>query len=179
MSTYTVKAVGAPGTHNAPREWTGQNGSFVDYKVLFNELGNTVVTVTRKQGGKVPAVGESLDGSIDMSGKFGPKFKQDYQAGGGLKSGGGFKGQPKDEAAIKAMWAIGQAVASLKLTDAALDPVDVEEQAKAFYAMVERVKGVPANVTDSFGDGSQLLSADDFPDNPPDDGFGLDVPEGF
>lgn len=178
--SYTIKNVGTTAP-NAPRDWTGQNGSFTDYKVLFNETGQTVVTVTRKAGGIAPKVGDVLEGTIDMSGKFGPKFKQDYQAGNSFKPGGGFKSAPKDEAAIKAMWAISQAVASLKLADAGLDPADVEEQAKAFFAMVDRVKtGVPQNVSDTFGDGSEALDANDFPDDPPADGFSNgDIPEGF
>ena len=49
--------------------------------------------------------------------------------------------QPKDEKAIKAMWAIGQAVAIATAKNNAQAYDTIEEQAKDLFLMVDRVKG--------------------------------------
>jgi hypothetical protein len=54
------------------------------------------------------------------------------------KSDSGFK--PKDEAAIKAMWSISQAIAWLAATDKTVSFEDMEPLARNLFAMVDRVK---------------------------------------
>jgi hypothetical protein len=59
------------------------------------------------------------------------------------KQQGGFKGQPRDDAAIKAQWAIGQAIAlaSATMDKSTITMKVIENYAKQLYATVSRVKG--------------------------------------
>jgi hypothetical protein len=98
---------------------------------------------------------------------------RNYGGSGSRSSSGNY--QPKDEAAIKAMWAIGQAVSALKVPDAALDPQDVQAYATTLFAMVDKVKasGNADTNTDTVAavDGDEdpndlLKDIDDFMDKP-------------
>lgn len=51
--------------------------------------------------------------------------------------------QPKDEAAIKAMWAIGQAVGEAAKAEGATSMASIEHRAVQFFHMVDRVKVAP------------------------------------
>lgn len=93
---------------------------------------STAVEVNRAAGNK-PSVGEVLFGTITED-KYGPKFKAEKQPTGT------YTPTPKDTSEIKAEWAIGQAVASLKSELKDPDPLEVEALAKDYFAMVDRVK---------------------------------------
>lgn len=149
--TMKIQAVG-----KQTKPWNGKYGGMVDYKVKFEDSDN-VVTLTRKADSKAPVAGEEVYGTVDMSGEYGPKFKSESKPFGG---GGASKTyQPKDEKAIQAMWAIGQAIAAEQR-----EPQDIEALASDLFAMVDRIKtgskgdtvntDVPDEVTveDIFGD---------------------------
>lgn len=88
---------------------------------------------------------------------------------------GGYQGKsnyvPRDDAAIKAMWAIGQAVATYQPTVAANGPsgmhiADIELYAIDLFNMVDRVKTgkaadqVPPAVTSAFGQAAESLGGE-------------------
>ena len=92
------------------------------------------VQINKKEGSEAPKAGESIFGEI-VEDSYGAKFKSQ-------KNPNGFKGTPRDQNAIRAQWAIGQAHLAIPY-----DPSDEEKwiksvgkTAKLFYAMVERVK---------------------------------------
>lgn len=108
---YKVTAVsGQP-----PRQFETKYGPLVSYKIKLEGV-SEVVEITKKPDSPVPKEGDSLYGTLDMSGQYGPKFKSERRAdnsfGGGGNAGSKPAYQPKDEKAIQAMWAIGQAVAA-------------------------------------------------------------------
>lgn len=124
---YTIKRI----SQNPPREWAGTHGTVYYIKVQLAEHGRFVEI--GKKNPDALKVGDKVYGTIEPT----PKFETDRFKAERKPDGGGFRGQPKDEAAIKAMWAIGKAVEALDEPDTAL----IEELAKELYAMVERVKG--------------------------------------
>lgn len=79
---YTIKAVN-PQT----RAYSTKFGEMVSYKVLFEGIG-TPVEISQKASSKAPEVGDSVDGTIDMSAPYGPKFKKEFsQSFGGGATG--------------------------------------------------------------------------------------------
>lgn len=137
---YTITAV----SKNV-RGFDGRHGAMSSYKVKLKDVPNPV-EISQKAETAPPKVGDSLEGTIDMSSSYGPQFKKDYTK----KPGGG----RRDEDAIKAQWAIGAAinfmsagvVESLKLEE-------VEPLANDFYAMIDRVKtGNPAKTAENGSD---------------------------
>lgn len=143
MSNYTILSI-------QPREvWksrSSMNGQpdMQDYAIQFREH-NGWVKLTQKMATPIPAVGSVLDGSIGADNRGNPKFTKAQNpafAGGGTAPGGGKPSyQPKDEEAIKAMFAIKAAIELAKAGDKYADLDLVESNAKALYAMVDRVKG--------------------------------------
>lgn len=89
----------------------------------------------KAKGAPAPEAGKQYTGSVYPSEK-GLKFYPFTQRGGNR--------QPRDDAAIRAQWAIGQAVEitgrNFGVGDKELLPT-VERTAKELYAMVDRVKG--------------------------------------
>jgi hypothetical protein len=89
---YTIKAI-----NSGPREWQSKmGGTNLSWKVdLVGEDGKLEGDVEIAQKKETPAitVGQELEGTIDHSGKYGPKFKKDY---GGRPGGGGGGGRPRD-----------------------------------------------------------------------------------
>lgn len=83
---YTIKAVN-PQT----RAYSTKFGEMVSYKVLFEGI-DTPVEISQKASSKAPAVGDSVDGTIDMSAPYGPKFKKEFNQGS-FGSGGSSFGQ--------------------------------------------------------------------------------------
>lgn len=121
--------------------------------VAFEEFGEPVALVV-KDPSKF-SVGYKLDGEIKaVTGKSGKTYNrffrdkpQDFN--GGQASGekkyqpgdGNWKKKefvPRDDHAIQAQWAIGQA--NLQVVNGLVEPQAVEELAKDFYAMIDRVK---------------------------------------
>lgn len=139
---YKIKAVS-----KQVREYDSKYGPMKSYKVAFEDY-DQAVEISRKDTSPAPQVGDELEGTIDMSGQYGPKFKQDFSAG--KKSFGG--GYSRDDDAIKAQWAIGQAMNAHigTNTDGKVKLEDVEVLAKKLFSMVERVKQPAATVDEVF-----------------------------
>lgn len=138
MAEYRVSVV----SQNPPRQWsfkdktTGADVHMETHKVKLDGVEGPV-EINKKPGATI-AVGEVLNGTLetnDFSGE-GWKFKADKKAPGGF--GGG-----RDQPAIIAEWAIGQAL-QVALAFAAkpsdLKMEKVEAQAIELKAMMERVK---------------------------------------
>lgn len=77
---YTIKAV-SPET----RTYQTQYGDMVSYRVKFEETDeSTIVEISQKATTPAPVAGQVLNGTIDMSSKYGPKFKKEFSQGGGF-----------------------------------------------------------------------------------------------
>lgn len=123
------------------RTFDSKYGSMVSYQVKF--VGNdNAVEVTRKSSSPAPKAGDALEGTIDVSGEYGPKFKAEYAN----KSFGGAGSKPayipKDEKAIQAMWSIGQAVVLHNATNTGtkVEIETIEALAIELFGMVDSVK---------------------------------------
>lgn len=130
MAEYKIEAVS-----DKTREFESKYGKFISYKLKLGGE-DEVVELVKKWDSPAPKKGEVLTGTIDTSGEYGAKFKVERPAFGGGRSGY----QPKDEAAIKAMWSIGQAIAFSATQKTALGIEELEAVATDLYAMVDRVK---------------------------------------
>lgn len=168
--TFKIQAVS-----KQTKPWTGTYGAMIDYRLKLDGL-DEVVVLSKKADSPAPAAGNELFGSVDMSGKFGPKFVVDRSRFGGSSGGGsGSKPayQPKDEKAIQAMWAIGQSVAAYG-TVGAKETVQeysgkVSDMAVELFGMVDFVKGNGGETTtgtDTVNEDvpEQLTAKDIFPD---------------
>lgn len=80
---YTIRAV-----NPQVRSYETKFGQMVSYKVLF-EGDTTPVEISQKATTPAPKEGDVVDGTIDTSGQYGPKFKKEFNQGG---FGGGFSG---------------------------------------------------------------------------------------
>lgn len=82
MATFTITSVN-PQT----RQYDTKFGPMVSYQLMLTNPDGTpvpqAVEVSQKTTTPAPAVGGTLEGMIDMSGQYGPKFKKDFQGGGG------------------------------------------------------------------------------------------------
>lgn len=130
MNEYTITDVSSK-----TKEWSSSYGEMTTYYVKF-EGDDEPIQVNKKKGNPAPSVGEVLTGSITDT-EYGKKFKG--APGGGKK---GFGGMKRDDAAIKAQWAIGQAVQILLSKDEKPENAIeyIEARANDLYGMVERVK---------------------------------------
>lgn len=79
---YTIKAVN-PQT----RAFETKFGPMVSYKVLFEGI-DQAVEISQKATSDAPKVGDTVEGTIDMSAPYGPKFKKEFSQGGGSFGGG-------------------------------------------------------------------------------------------
>lgn len=134
MSRYVISAVGTAEAGNAPREYDSQYGKMIAYKLKLEGV-NDIVEMSRKADSPAPKAGDELIGTIEKT-QYGHKFKAE-------RPQNSFKSQPKDEAGIKAMWAIGQAVQlhSAVTRNGGEEAQGIEATAKELFAMVDRVKG--------------------------------------
>lgn len=73
---YTIKAVSSQ-----TRSYETKFGPMISYKVMF-EGEETPVEVSQKAATAAPKVGDVVEGTIDTSGQYGPKFKKEYNQGG-------------------------------------------------------------------------------------------------
>lgn len=126
-------------TKSATQTWASPDGSRKIHEVVFETDGKLVKAKTFSD--KIATVG--FMGEVESYKKQGAKgedtFIKQVPKEGGF---GGFKGQPKDEKAIQAMWAISQSIAA-HTSSSDLNVVElasVEEYAKDLFVMVERVK---------------------------------------
>lgn len=133
---------------NPPTPW--KNGISY-YKVMLEGV-PTPQEIGKKS---VPTVGQTVYGDI-IDGKFKRANKEftpnDDGFSGSTPPGSKPAYQPKDEAAIQAMWSIGQAIAmGFKPSQIGMSEADgIEEGAKTLFAMVSRVKAGQA-VADTTG----------------------------
>lgn len=80
---YKIQAVS-----QTVREYDSKYGPMKSYKVKF--VGNDeAIELTQKASSPAPYEGQELEGEIDTSGQYGPKFKKAYGSGGGSYGGGG------------------------------------------------------------------------------------------
>lgn len=134
MADYTITRVSS----KQPRSWsfvdkkTGANILMETYNVMVDGE-NEAVQVNRKPG-DVPTVGEVLTGTLERT-DYGNRFKKESKPYTPAK---GY--QPKDEAAIKGMWAISQAIAYLGEFESGSQITDIEPVAVDLFNMVDRVK---------------------------------------
>lgn len=169
---YIVDKVGSTGA-NAPKPWTSSNGGpMMSYKVIFEGNPRTIVELSQKPSTPAPKKGDVLEGTIDMSNKYGPKFKKAFAP----RPGGG---APKDESAIRAQFAIKAAIqfyaALPEKTRAGIEDGQlwIEARAKEMFTMVDAVKGAatttvdPAQkeaddfsqaITETFGEGIEYIT---------------------
>lgn len=157
MADFKVVAVS-----DQVREFQTKFGNMKSYKLKLEGV-EEVVELAQKDTTPAPTAGQTLTGSIDMTGQYGPKFKKENpNYGGGGGSFGGSSGSkpgytPKDEKAIQAMWAIGQAVAALGQKTEDQYPEHVEALAIKLFNMVDVVKtGVAATEEVVVAEGDNL-----------------------
>lgn len=136
---YTITRV----SQGPPREYTGDYGTTYYVKCMLQGH-ERPVEIGKKEKNSLK-VGDTVFGDIIPSvlNEMGePKFPTDSFKPSKKPFSGDYKGKPKDEAAIKAMWAIGQSVTfhTSVTSDTTASVTDIESTAKSFYAMVDRVK---------------------------------------
>ena len=125
-------------------EWNGNFGPMKTYYVKFVG-GEKTVQVNKKPESPTPQSGEVLYGRLETN-QHGTKFKGEKRPDGGYKPKTQFKPDPEKQAQIKAQWAIGQAVQLVgqptKVNkEVSISPFPaIENAAKQFFAMVDRVK---------------------------------------
>lgn len=107
-----------------------QHGSFTVYKMQLAGVEGLVEVLQKPE---TPAPTGTISGTITDS-QYGKKFKKDQGTSGGR---GGYA---RDDNAIRAQWAIGQAVQVTLLSKTPDDQGAIEGLAKDLYAMVDRVK---------------------------------------
>lgn len=130
---YTIKAIASKA-----KDWESQYGKFKSYLVQLEGNGEPV-QINKKAESEAPQVGDKVFGKIEEV-EFGDRTLQKFKAGK-KPYGGGYQ---RDDSAIRAQWAIGQAVSSTSVQtfEGKLDFYyeALESKAKKFYAMVDRVK---------------------------------------
>lgn len=120
-----------------PKEWEGSHGKVYYIKVML-EGHDKPVSIGKKSPDALKT-GDTVFGTIVPTDYEEDKFKAESKQFGG---GGGR--EPKDEKAIQAMWAIGQAVSAIGLVgekDTALYTGEVSDLAVQLFGMVDFVKG--------------------------------------
>lgn len=93
MSVYTVAAVGSE-----PRSWQSKYGPMLTYKITIrNAEGREMqCDLNQKESSAAPAVGQTLEGSVQNH-EYGPRFKKVQQQPG---FGGRRGGSPEERASI-------------------------------------------------------------------------------
>ena len=80
---YKIEAVS-----DEVRKYESKYGPMISYRVKFS--GNEqAIEIARKETSPAPKVGDELEGTIDMSSQYGPKFKQEYSPKQGPSGGYG------------------------------------------------------------------------------------------
>jgi N-methylhydantoinase B/oxoprolinase/acetone carboxylase alpha subunit len=72
MGSYVIQAVS-----KTVRGFDGKFGPMKSYKVKF-QGDDVAVEITQKAETPAPKLGDTLEGTIDTGGSFGPQFKKDY-----------------------------------------------------------------------------------------------------
>lgn len=152
-------------TKRATEVWKSPDGARVLYEVVVEVNGKLVKAKTWSAKIAQPGFTGDLE-SYQKEGRDGTetfvkqKPKEGYGGGGGR--------QPKDEAAIKAMWAIGQ---SIQFNGADASMGDIETGAETLFDMVDRVK---THTTDQ-----TVMPLDTVADVPDDNSWADNIPDEF
>lgn len=162
---YTVSQVSS----KEPKRWKNDYGTMVTYVVMLEGHQNPV-QINKKEASNAPIVGDTIYGHIEPT-DFGDKFKSDLRtsgSGGNKTSGQSASYTPRDDASIKAQFAIKAAIQYVIGDNTTpMTTQDVETYAKIFYAMVERVKdSVPPTLkasTDINDSEDEKINLDDIP----------------
>lgn len=77
MAEYKILAVS-----QKVRDYDSKFGPMKSYKLKLSDT-EMAVDLSQKASSTPPAVGDVLNGTIDMSGQYGPKFKKDFAGGRG------------------------------------------------------------------------------------------------
>jgi len=130
MSTYTIKSV------KKGKTWPSDYGEMQSYALDLG-VGEPVQLNKKVPVKQEPQVGEEVSGTLEeqeRNGRVYYKIKLDPP-----QKQGGYKGQPRDDAAIKAQWAVGQSV-QIGMTNNSLTMPEIEARAIELFHMTERVK---------------------------------------
>lgn len=131
-STYTIKSI------KKTKTWESQYGEMQSYAMVLEGVGEPV-QLNKKMPIKVePKAGDTLYGTLqeqEHDGRTYYKFKVENQ------QQPGFKGQPRDDKAIHAQFAIRLATEVWIAQGCPSEAYDnIEEEAKHFFKMISRVK---------------------------------------
>lgn len=135
-------------TVEASQVWKSPDGTRKIYELHLDYDGKAVKAQTFSD--KIATVG--WEGEVETYERGNNTFVKQPAREGGYSGGGGASKsnyQPKDEAAIKAMWSIGQAVQLVIATKPKDIVGEVEAKAQELYLMVDRVKAVKEAETTS------------------------------
>jgi hypothetical protein len=161
MAEYKITRV----SQEAPKEYQGEHGTTYYIKVMLDGH-ERPVSIGKKKPDALK-VGDTVYGTITETQYETDRFTADKMQGG--YAGGKSNYQPREDhhEAIKAQWAIGQAVQLMLPSSAknALSPAVLEDTAKMFFAMVDRVKSSePKSGYDTFKQaGEQIKAKQDAP----------------
>lgn len=125
--------------------WQNEHGAFQDYAIQLE--GQGWVKLTQKESSPAPISGDTIHGDlVDMTTKNGTTYKKLKKSNPNYDSHttSSAPKYSKDEDAIKAMWAIGQAVSVYG------DDQKTEGFAAQLYNMVDRIKSGRSAVQDTF-----------------------------
>jgi hypothetical protein len=121
--------------------WKSSRGDEMQTYALALEGVSEPVQMNKKLPVKVePKVGDEVIGTLEEQERNGSvyyKLTIDFNAM--KQQTGGYKGQPRDDAAIKAQWAVGQSV-QIGMTNNSLTMPEIEARAIELFHMTERVK---------------------------------------
>ena len=132
--TYKIQSVKKTNT------WESTFGEMQSYALALEGVGEPVQLNKKVPVKAEPQEGDELFGTLEEQERNGRTFykiklEQNQQANGG------FKGQPRDDAAIKAQWAINQSTQIWIAQGCSMEAYDnIEKEAIHFYKMIERVK---------------------------------------
>jgi len=134
-STYKIKEVKRGNT------WTStQGGEMQSYALILEGVGEPVQLNKKMPVKAEPQIGDELFGALEeqeRNGRVYYKFKVDYTQ----NNAGGFRGQPRDDKAIHAQFAIRLATEVWIAQGCHKESYDnIEKEAKHFYRMIDRVK---------------------------------------
>lgn len=157
---YIVKAVG-----KKIKDWDSQYGPMRTYLIQVEGNGEPI-QLNKKAESPAPKEGDELYGVIEDT-EWGQKFKGSKKP---FSSGGGYT---RDDAAIQAQWAIGQAREWIQYLQG--DSIEqIEKEAAQFFSMISRIKGTASA-------GSSLKEQGDSTPKKTDNDFfkDSDMPEDF
>lgn len=164
-----------------PRTWDGEHGTVYYIRVMLE--GHDRPVEIGKKSPDALKVGDTVYGTIKPTDYPSDSFKAAQKPFGG---GGGKTYQPRDDNAIRAQWAIGQAVSHYNSiavaavkggADAKAFLDGIEETAKELYQMVDRVKASEPEKPEGKRDWSSLGQKKDEPNGEVDEPIDLsDIP---